>query len=272
MSAELAGRRALVTGAGSGIGRAIAIGLGQVGASVVLAGRRAEPLEQAAVSVREGGVEAHTVTADVRSQDDVRSLIATTRERLGGLDALVHAAGVHSLARSVELTDEELGAVLDSNLIGAFRVVREAGRAMLDERGGSVVTIASLAALGGFPGRAAYAISKAGVVSLTQTLGVEWADRGVRVNALVPGFIHTPMSDSLVEGGALDLEALERRTPMGRRAEPEEMVGPAVFLLSDAAGFITGQCLVADGGWSAWMSPIDEYGPRGGGAPGAEAP
>ena len=116
-----------------------------------------------------------------------------------------------------------------------------------------------------FPGRAAYALSKAGVVSLTQTLGVEWADRGVRVNALVPGFIHTPMSDSLVERGALDLEALERRTPMGRRAEPEEMVGPTVFLLSDAASFVTGQCLVADGGWSAWLSPVDEYGPQGGG-------
>jgi NAD(P)-dependent dehydrogenase (short-subunit alcohol dehydrogenase family) len=82
------------------------------------------------------------------------------------------------------------------------------------------------------------------------------------VNALVPGFIHTPMSDSLVERGALDLEALERRTPMGRRAEPEEMAGPAVFLLSDAAGFITGQTLVADGGWSAWLSPIDDYGPQ----------
>jgi NAD(P)-dependent dehydrogenase (short-subunit alcohol dehydrogenase family) len=171
---------------------------------------------------------------------------------------------VHSLARSLELDDDELTAVVETNLIGAFRIAREAGRAMLDDGGGSIVTIASLASLGGFPGRAAYGISKAGVVSLTQTLGVEWADRGVRVNALVPGFIHTPMSDSLVERGALDLEALERRTPMGRRAEPEEMVGPAVFLLSDAASFVTGQCLVADGGWSAWMSPIDEYGPRGG--------
>jgi NAD(P)-dependent dehydrogenase (short-subunit alcohol dehydrogenase family) len=260
----LAGRRALVTGAGSGIGRAIAVGLGQAGADVVLAGRRPEAIEEAAEHVRAHGAKAAAVPADVRDPGQVRDLIDATRSELGGIDALVHAAGVHSLARSLELDDDELTAVVDTNLIGAFRIAREAGRAMLEDGGGAMVTIASLASLGGFPGRAAYGISKAGVVSLTQTLGVEWADRGVRVNALVPGFIHTPMSDSLVERGALDLEALERRTPMGRRAEPEEMVGPTVFLLSDAASFVTGQCLVADGGWSAWLSPIDEYGPQGG--------
>jgi NAD(P)-dependent dehydrogenase (short-subunit alcohol dehydrogenase family) len=261
---DLAGRRAIVTGAGSGIGKAIAIGLGEAGAAVVLAGRRTEAIEEAAEHVRAHGAEAVPVSADVRKPEDVRALVATARERLGGLDALVHAAGVHSLARSSELSDEELTGVLESNLIGAFRMAREAGNAMVEEGGGAIVMIASLASLGAFPGRAAYGISKAGVVSLTQTLGVEWADRGVRVNALVPGFIHTPMSDSLVERGALDLEALERRTPMGRRAEPEEMVGPTTFLLSDSAGFITGQCLVADGGWSAWLSPIDEYGPGAG--------
>jgi NAD(P)-dependent dehydrogenase (short-subunit alcohol dehydrogenase family) len=261
----LGGRGALVTGAGSGIGRAIALGLGAAGAEVVLAGRRTEPLEEVAAELEANGAKGSVVPADVRSQEQVESLVTAAGEQLGGLDAVVHAAGVHSLARSVELEEDELGEVLEANLIGAFRVVRQAGRAMLDGDGGAIVTIASLAALGGFPGRAAYGISKAGVVSLAQTLGVEWADRGVRVNALVPGFVHTPMSDSLVERGALDLEALERRTPMGRRAEPEEMVGPAVFLLSDSASFVTGQCLVVDGGWSAWISPIDEYGPRGGG-------
>lgn len=260
---SLAGRRALVTGAGSGIGRAIAIGLAEAGAAVVLAGRRPEPIEEGAEQIRAQGAKAVAVPTDVRDGDQVRALIDATRAELGGIDALVHAAGVHSLARSLDLDDDELAAVVESNLIGAFRTVREAGRAMLEAGGGAIVTIASLASLGGFPGRIAYAVSKGGVVSLTQTLGVEWADRGVRVNALIPGFIHTPITDSLVERGALDLEALERRTPMGRRAEPEEMVGPAVFLLSDAAGFITGQCLVADGGWSAWLGPIDEYGPGG---------
>jgi NAD(P)-dependent dehydrogenase (short-subunit alcohol dehydrogenase family) len=261
---SLAGRRALVTGAGSGIGRAIAIGLAEAGADVALAGRRRETIEEAAEHVRAHGAEAAPIAADVRDHEQVRDLVVAAHDRLGGLDALVHAAGVHSLARSAELSDEELDAVIETNLIGAFRVAREAGSAMVVGGGGAIVMIGSLAALGGFPGRAAYGMSKAGVVSLTQTLGVEWADRGVRVNALVPGFIHTPMSDSLVERDALDLEALERRTPMGRRAEPEEMAGPAVFLLSDDASFITGQCLVADGGWSAWLSPIDDYGPRGG--------
>jgi NAD(P)-dependent dehydrogenase (short-subunit alcohol dehydrogenase family) len=262
---ELAGRRALVTGAGSGIGRAIALGLGAAGAGVVLAGRRPEPLEEAAADLKEKGCDAHAVPADIRDAKQVETLIAETRNRLGGLDAVVHAAGVHSLARSLELGDDEVASVLETNLIGAFRVCREAGRAMIEDGGGAIVTIASLASLGGFPGRIAYGMAKAGVVAMTETLGVEWADRGVRVNALVPGFVHTPISDSMVERGALDLEALERRTPIGRRAEPEEMVGPAVFLLSEAAGFITGQCLVADGGWTAWLSPTDEYGPQGAG-------
>ena len=258
----LSGRKALVTGAGSGIGRAIALGLGEAGADIALSGRRPDPLAEVAEELSGRGV---AIPADVSDGERVVELISRARQELGGLDALVHAAGVHSLTRSAELGDDELDSVVETNLIGAFRVVREAGKAMLAGGGGAIVTIASLASLGGFPGRAAYALSKAGVVSLTQTLGVEWADRGVRVNALVPGFIHTPMSDSLVERGALDLEALERRTPMGRRAEPEEMVGPTVFLLSDAASFVTGQCLVADGGWSAWLSPVDEYGPQGGG-------
>jgi NAD(P)-dependent dehydrogenase (short-subunit alcohol dehydrogenase family) len=264
---RLESRRALVTGAGSGIGRAIAIGLAEAGADVALAGRRPEAIEEAAEHVRAHGREAVAIPADVRDAEQVRALVAGAREELGGLDALVHAAGVHSLARSAELAEDDLDSVIETNLIGAFRVVREAGAAMVAGGGGAIVTIGSLASLGGFPGRIAYGISKAGVVSLTQTLGVEWADRGVRVNALIPGFIHTPMSDSLVERGVLDLEALERRTPMGRRAEPEEMAGPAVFLLSDESSFITGQCLVADGGWSAWLSPVDEYGPQGG-APG----
>jgi NAD(P)-dependent dehydrogenase (short-subunit alcohol dehydrogenase family) len=264
----LAGRRALVTGAGSGIGRAIAIGLGEAGAGVVLAGRRREPLEAVAAELETAGASAAAVPTDVRSEEEVRALIAAANEHLGGIDAVVHAAGVHSLVRSAELDDEELVSVLESNLVGAFRVVREAGRAMLDGNGGAVVTIASLGAIGAFPGRIAYGISKAGVVAMTQTLGVEWADRGVRVNAVIPGFIRTPISDRLVEQGALDLEALKRRTPVGRRGEPEEMVGPAVFLLSDAAGFITGQCLVADGGWSAWLGPTDAYGPSGRGQEG----
>jgi NAD(P)-dependent dehydrogenase (short-subunit alcohol dehydrogenase family) len=264
----LAGRRALVTGAGSGIGRAIALGLAEAGADLVLAGRRPEPLTEAAAAASESGVKAAAVPADVRDQAQVEALIAATVDELGGLDAVVHAAGVHSLVRSAELDDEDLVSVLESNLVGAFRVVREAGRTMLDGNGGAVVTIASLGAIGAFPGRIAYGISKAGVVAMTQTLGVEWADRGVRVNALIPGFIRTPISDRLVDRGALDLEALERRTPVGRRGEPEEMVGPAVFLLSDAAGFITGQCLVADGGWSAWLGPTDAYGPSGRGQKG----
>ena len=255
---DLSGRRLLVTGGGSGIGRAVALGAAAAGARVVVAGRRTGALEETA-GAASGPGEVTTFAADVADPEAVRSLVEACVGRLGGLDGLVHAAGVHSIGASADLDDTEFDRVLRINLMGAFRVTREVGRVMLRQRGGSIVQVASLSSFGAFPGRLAYAVSKAGVAEMTLTLAAEWGRRAVRVNALVPGFVRTPIQDSLVERGLLDLGALEARTPLGRRAETADMVGPTLFLLSDAARFVTGHCLVVDGGWLPFVGPVDHY-------------
>lgn len=256
---ELTGHRLLVTGGGSGIGRAIALGACAAGAQVIIAGRRSDVLDEVAGNAAGPGA-IIPVPADVGDPASVRALIRACLDRLGGIDGLVQAAGVHSVGASVDLEDAELDRVLQTNLVGAIWVTREVGRVMLEAGAGSIVEIASLSGFGAFPGRLAYAVSKAGVVAMTETLAAEWGRRGVRVNALVPGFVHTPIQDSLVARGQLDLRALEARTPLGRRAEPEDMVEPTLFLLSsDAARFITGHCLVVDGGWLPFVGPVDHY-------------
>jgi NAD(P)-dependent dehydrogenase (short-subunit alcohol dehydrogenase family) len=255
---DLRGRRILVTGGGSGIGRAIAAGACAAGARVMIAGRRADVLAEAAATASGAG-EMASFAADVTDPAAVGALLAACRQRFGGLDGLVCAAGIHAIGRSADLEDAELQRVLDTNLLGAFRVTREAGKLMLEAGSGSIVEVASLSSFGAFPGRLAYSVSKAGVLAMTKTLAAEWSRRGVRVNALAPGFVHTPIQDSLIAQGRLDLEALERRTPMGRRAEPEEMVEPALFLLSEASRFVTGHTLVVDGGWLPFVGPVDGY-------------
>jgi 2-deoxy-D-gluconate 3-dehydrogenase len=255
---DLRGHRLLVTGGGSGIGRAIALGACAAGARVVIAGRRAAALDEVAAEAGGSGeVVAHR--ADVADSDSVTELVRACVDRLGGIDGLVNAAGVHAIGPSLELEDAELERVLQINLVGAFRVTREVARVMLAAGTGSIVEVASLSSFGAFPGRLAYTVSKAGVLGMTRTLAAEWSRRGVRVNALAPGFVHTPIQDSLIARGLFDLEALEARTPMGRRAEPEDMVQPALFLLSEGARFITGHALVVDGGWLPLVGPVDRY-------------
>ncbi|HXZ99379.1 MAG TPA: SDR family oxidoreductase [Candidatus Binatia bacterium] len=255
---DLAGRRILVTGGGSGIGRAIALGACSAGADVVIAGRRTGVLDEVAAAASGSG-RISAVPADIGDAASVTALVAACRKRLDGIDGLVHAAGVHSIGESLALDDEELERVLQTNLVGAFRVTREVGRVMLEAGAGSIVEIASLSSYGGFPGRLAYAVSKAGLLEMTRTLAAEWGRRGVRINALVPGFVRTAIQDSLIERGLLDVEALEARTPLGRRAEADDMVQPALFLLSDAARFVTGHGLLVDGGWLSFVGPVDRY-------------
>jgi NAD(P)-dependent dehydrogenase (short-subunit alcohol dehydrogenase family) len=250
--------RLLITGGGSGIGRAIAIEACAAGARVVVAGRRREALVETARTATGPG-EMVPIRTDVTDASSVSELVRDCVDRLGGLDGLVNAAGIHSIGASADLEDAELELVLQTNLVGAFRVTREVGRVMLEAGTGSIVEVASLSGFGAFPGRLAYAVSKAAVVEMTTTLAAEWGRRGVRVNALVPGFVHTPIQDSLVASGLLDVGALEARTPLGRRAEPDDMVQPALFLLSDAARFVTGHCLVVDGGWLPFVGPVDGY-------------
>ncbi len=262
---DLNGRRIVITGGGSGIGAAVALGAAHGGADVLVAGRRPEALAE--VTRAAAGASGHLTAfpADVTSSADVAALVAECRRLWGDesgcrVDGLVNAAGVAGIVSAEDLTDGEFGRILDINLTGSFRVSREIGKLMLQAGRGSIVLIGSLTSLGGFPGRAAYAVSKHGVIGLTKALAAEWGASGIRVNAVSPGFVRTPMTDSAGRRGLLDFEQIEGRTPLGRRADPSEMVGPTLFLLSQAASFVTGANLIADGGWTAHVGPQNPFG------------
>ena len=262
---DVAGHHLLITGGGTGIGRAIALGAAGQGAEVIVVGRRAQELEDVAAEASALAGSVLSCPGDVTSADDVRRVLAFVDERWGRadgtvpVDGLVNAAGIARIVPAEAISDELFAHVMDINVTGSFRMCREIGRLMLANSRGSIVNIGSLTSAGGFPGRAAYAVSKHAVIGLTRTLASEWGASGIRVNAIVPGFIKTPMTDSAGERGLLDFPAIERRTPQRRRGLPPEMVGPVLFLLSDAASFVNGECMATDGGWLAYSGPLNDY-------------
>lgn len=251
---DLSGRTALVTGAASGIGRRLALGLAETGADVScvdLPASRAEN-ERVADQVREIGRRAAVVEADVTDSHAVESAVAEHERILGPLDHAVNCAGINHGAHAEEMADADWHRVVDINLDGVFFCCRAEASRMLARGGGSIVNIASMSATIANRGlwQAHYNASKAGVKHLTTTLALEWAQRGVRVNALSPGYIETP----LIAGPEWQdkKEGFARDTPMGRMGTPDDLVGPTVFLLSDAAGYCTGIDLLADGGFTGW--------------------
>jgi NAD(P)-dependent dehydrogenase (short-subunit alcohol dehydrogenase family) len=246
---RLAGRVAAVTGSSRGIGRAIAAAYLAEGAQVVVNSRQADA---AAATARELGDNAAGVAADVSTAEGARALVQGAIDHFGRLDVMVANAGINIVKDAVDFEPEEWRRVMATNLDGVFYCAQAAGRLMLERGSGSVISIASVTSFNAFPRRAAYATAKAGLVMLTKVLAAEWAPGGVRVNAIAPGYVRTDLVQGLADGGQIDLAAIQRRTPMGRLAEPAEIAGAAVFLASDEASFITGETLVVDGGWLAY--------------------
>lgn len=247
---QLAGEVAVVTGAAQGIGEAIARALAGAGAQVAVADLDEVAAARVAASLGEG----HAGFAlDVRSTASVEAAAAEIAARLGGPTILVNNAGVNRIGPAESFTDADWELVLDVNLSGVFRCCRAFGARMLAAGRGSIVNIASITgAQVGTPGRAPYAASKAGVVGLTRTLGVEWASRGVRVNAVLPGPVKTPMVADAMERGILIEQEIVERTPAGRLAEPADIASAVVLLCSGEAGFVTAQTLVVDGGYATY--------------------
>lgn len=248
---RLDGRVVVVTGASSGMGVAFAEGLVRAGARVVLAARRKERLEALAARLEDEGGEALAVGCDVAREEEVDALVEATLGRYGGVDVLVNNAGFTTVvpAEAQELADWR--AQLDVNLTGVFLCAQRFGRVLLERGRGSVVNVASVLGLvgSGQIAQAAYAASKGGVVNLTRELAAQWARRGVRVNALAPGWFPTEMTGEMF-GDERSVRWMRSRTPMGRGGELEELVGPLLFLAGDASSFVTGQVLVVDGGWT----------------------
>ncbi|MDB2283356.1 SDR family oxidoreductase [Halorubrum ezzemoulense] len=248
---DLSGQVAVVTGGGRGIGRSITLGMAAAGATVVPSARTATELEAVADQARDLGVEARGITADVTDDDDVETLFEETVEAFDSLDILVNNAGFNpgdALGDPTEIESAAVDSVLDVNLRGSFRTLRAAGP-HLREAGGSVVNVASVAGEVGLPKQHPYVASKHGLVGLTKSVAMDWAP-DVRVNAVAPGYVATDLTETLQENERLRKSILNR-TPLDRFADPMEIAGPVVFLASDAASFITGETLAADGGWTA---------------------
>ena len=247
---ELTGRTAVVIGATSGIGRAIAIGLADAGADVVPTGRRAKLAQEAADEIEARGRRSLAITADVSNEDSIQALADAAIEKFGHVDILVNAAGRTTRRPTLEVSDAEWNEILDTNLTGMLRACRVFGRHMIERGYGRIINIGSLTSVVALYEVAAYGASKAGVAALTKSLAIEWAPHGVCVNAILPGVFRTALNEGLLDGTERGRELL-MRTPMKRFGQPEELAGAAVFLASEAAGFVTGHLLAVDGGFLA---------------------
>ena len=245
-------RTALVTGAASGIGRAIAVGLAASGARVGCFDRPGPGVGEVCAEIQSVGQKSLPVPGDVTDPEALRDAVRQTQSALGPLTLAVNSAGIANAAPAEDMPADQWQRVVDVDLTGVFLSCQAEGRAMLEHRRGSIVNIASMSGTIVNRGlmQAHYNAAKAAVIHLSRSLAMEWCTRGVRVNAISPGYTATPMN--LRPEVADQVRQFESDTPMGRMASVDELVGPAVFLLSDAASFCTGVDLLVDGGFTCW--------------------
>jgi len=249
-SFSLADRTAVVLGGTSGLGRMLALGLADAGADVVVSARRQALIDETASEIEAKGRKTLRVLSDVRNKESLVRLRDAVLDAFGKVDILVNAAGITRKLPTLEMTESDWNAILDTNLTGTLRGCQVFGEPMLKRGYGRVINIASLGTHLGLYQVAAYCASKAGVGSLTKSLAVEWSRHGVLVNAIVPGVFRTDLNAALLDGTDRGREFL-MRTPMGRYGRTEELIGAAIFLASDACAFVTGELLVVDGGFLA---------------------
>lgn len=248
---ELEGKRIVVIGATSGIGEALARGLADAGAQVVVGGRRNDAIERVCDEVERRGAKAFPGRVDVTDESSLARLADDVKERFGGLDGLVNAAGIHLKKPALEVTAAEWDRVFETNARGVFLACRHLAPLMMESGGGSIVNVASMGSFVALSETAAYSASKAAVLQLTRSLAVEWADRGVRVNALAPGFFITPLNADILAEGTERRRRVEESTPLGRVGDVDELIGAVAFLLSDSSSFVTGTSITVDGGFLA---------------------
>ena len=250
---DLKGEKAIVTGGGQGLGREMALALAEAGADVAVVQRRVEVAEQTAEEIRKLGRDSFAMKVDVSKTEDIRNMVAVAKDRFGKIDILINNAGIAHHVPAEELSEEDWDRMIDINLKGVFLGSQMVGREMIKQRKGSIINIASMS---GFivnrpQPQAHYNTAKAGIVMLTKNLAMEWAKYNIRVNAIAPGYIKTPILAHNLGPGKIGEEWV-KLTPMGRLGEPFELKGLALFLASKASSFVTGTTIVIDGGYTCW--------------------
>lgn len=247
---ELKDKVAVVIGGTSGIGRAISHGLAEAGADVVPTARRIEQVETTAAEIEGFGRKTLRITSDVADRQSIQELLDETVKAFGKVDILVNSAGRTKRAPTVDFSEDDWSDIIETNLTGTLRACQIFGRHFLERGYGRIINIASLSTFVALFEVAAYSASKAAVASLTKSLAVEWASKGVNVNAIAPGVFKTDLNRTLLESTERGKE-FQLRTPMKRFGNVEELAGAAIFLASDAASYVTGEVLVVDGGFLA---------------------
>jgi len=245
---DLSGKTAVVTGANTGIGQGIAVALAGAGANVVLVGRSA--MDETRKALSGTGVKSHEIRADLGSTAPLQSIVDETIDVMGGLDILVNNAGIIRRADSVDFTEEDWDAVVDTNMKSLFFLSQAAGRHMLAKGAGKIINIASLLSFQGGIRVPAYTASKSGVAGLTKLLACEWASKGVNVNAIAPGYFDTNNTEALRADEKRNADIVAR-IPAGRWGKPSDIGGAAVFLAAPASDYVHGITLPVDGGWLA---------------------
>jgi 3-oxoacyl-[acyl-carrier protein] reductase len=249
---RLKNKVAIVTGASKGIGKAIAMGYAREGASVVLASRSLDLLTAVEKQIKATGGEAMALSLDVRNPESVNAVVEKTVKKYGRLDVLVNNAGVSMAHPSENLSAEDWKIALETDLYGVFYGCQAAARVMIPQGGGCIINVTSVYGIVAAPARLAYCSAKAAANMLTKVLAVEWDAKKIRVNAIAPGYTRTELVQGVIDKGMISLAAIEKRTPMGKIGESEDMVGIAIYMAGDESSYMTGSIVNIDGGWAAY--------------------
>jgi len=248
---QLKEKTAIVTGASRGIGEAIAIGFAKAGADLILVSRNRLALEKVAKEIESLGRKALPISADIGNPEEIEKAIEATLKVFPRIDILVNNASISPvLKKAEEMTLKDWEEIVRVNLTGTFLFCQGVGKVMIQQGGGKIINMVSVGAVVAFPKQIAYCVTKGGILQMTRVLAIEWAKHNIQVNAIGPAYIETELTKGMRESKIIS-EDLLRKTPMGRFGKPEEIVGAAIYLASEASSYVTGQTLFVDGGWLA---------------------